>query len=82
MNELNPENAAFVREEVSLGHFASATAAINAGVELLRRQAALRQKLQHSLAQLDSGEFTEYDDEGLDRYFAELLMIQAEPPKP
>jgi Arc/MetJ-type ribon-helix-helix transcriptional regulator len=82
MNELNPENAAFVNEEVSLGHFASASAAMNAGVDLLRRQAALRQKLQHSLAQLESGEYTEYDDEGLDRYFAELFSLEAEPPQP
>lgn len=73
--ELTPDNAQFVNDQVAAGLFASDDAAVNAAVELLKRQAWLRAKLQHSIDQLERGEYIELDDEGLDRYFAELFEI-------
>ena len=72
---ISAENAQFLQDQVASGTFATPDAAVDAALEMLKRQAALRAKLQHSLGQLDRGEYIELDDEGLDRYFAELMAI-------
>ena len=75
---ISAENAQFLHDQVAAGSFPTPDAAVDAALQMLKRQAALRAKLQHSLAQLDRGEYVELDDEGLDRYFAELMAIGSE----
>jgi Arc/MetJ-type ribon-helix-helix transcriptional regulator len=67
----------FVKELVSSGLFPTEEAVVNAAVDLLRsrqsRDERLRAELQPSLDRLDRGEGLELDDEGLDRFFDDLI---------
>lgn len=73
--EISAENAQFLQDQVAAGSFPTPGAAVDAALEMLKRQAELRAKLQRGLDQLDRGEYIELDDEGLDKYFAELMAI-------
>jgi len=73
--ELTPDNAQFLQDQVATGQFASGDEAINAAVALLRRQAALRAKIERGIHQLDNGQYVDLDEEGLDRFFEELFAI-------
>jgi Arc/MetJ-type ribon-helix-helix transcriptional regulator len=68
---LSAENEEFVSRQLELGRYGSHADVMNAAVDLLRLQ-ALRERLAESRRQLDAGEYTEYDDEGLDRLFEDL----------
>jgi hypothetical protein len=80
--QISAENAQFLREQVAAGTFPTAEAAIAAAFDVLKRQTALRERLQLGIDQLERGEYIELDDEGLDRFFAELTKIGAGDPAP
>lgn len=71
-NDLSPENEKFIQVQVSTGAFASRDAAIDAGIDLLRKHDGLVNRIQESRRQLDAGEFTEYDEESLKVRFGQL----------
>jgi Arc/MetJ-type ribon-helix-helix transcriptional regulator len=73
--ELSPENASFLKDQVATGAFPSGDAAINAAIELLRYQTELRSKVTRGVAQLERGEYADFDDEGLDRFFRDLAAV-------
>ncbi len=73
--DLSPDNAAFLESQVAMGAFPSGGDALNAAVMLLRRRAEVLEKVQRGVKQLESGEYEEFDEEGLDRFFEELIAI-------
>ncbi|MCC7475405.1 MAG: hypothetical protein IT425_08420 [Pirellulales bacterium] len=72
-HELSQESETFLEREVSLGIYPSRTDALEAGVELLRRRRVLIDRLDESRRQLDAGEFTEFDEDGLRQFFQQLI---------
>jgi putative addiction module CopG family antidote len=69
--QLTSENEQFVQQEIAAGRYGTADDVINAGLDLLRME-SLRARLAESRRQLDEGEYTEYDEEGLRKRFEEL----------
>lgn len=69
---ITPENEQFLREQIAAGMFSSRDDVLNAGLNLLKQRQDLIARIHLSRAQLDSGEYTEYDSEGLVRFFDEL----------
>ena len=70
--DLSHETESFIQSEIAVGTYRDRTDAIEAGVQLLRRRKELLDRLAESRRQLDEGEYVEFDDEGLSRYFEEL----------
>lgn len=73
--ELNISNdhAQFLVDQVAAGVFPNADAAVDAALGLLRKQAAIRERVRRGCEQLERGEYIELDDEGLDAYFEALF---------
>lgn len=69
--QLTFENEQFIQQEIAAGRYRSADEVMNAGLDLLRME-KLRARLAESRRQLDEGEYTEYDEEGLRKRFDEL----------
>jgi antitoxin ParD1/3/4 len=69
--KLTSENEQFIQREIAAGRYGTTDEVMNAGLDLLRRE-ALRARLAESRRQLDEGEYTEYDEEGLRKRFDEL----------
>ena len=69
--QLTSENEQFIQEEIAAGRYGTADEVLNAGLDLLRME-TLRARLAESRRQLDDGEYTEYDEEGLRKRFDEL----------
>lgn len=70
--ELSPENERFIAEQVAAGSFGDREKALDAGVELLKQRTEFLKAIDKGRHQLDTGEFIEYDDEGLRQRFEEL----------
>ncbi|MBW3540273.1 MAG: hypothetical protein KY476_08380 [Planctomycetes bacterium] len=70
--QLSPESEAFLKGELSRGVYRNLNDALNAAVQSLRQHKELIERLDEARRQLDNGEFTEYDEEGLARRFEEL----------
>jgi Arc/MetJ-type ribon-helix-helix transcriptional regulator len=71
-SDLSPSSEAFLHEAVARGCFPSRSDALEAAVELLRRQQII-DKLAEGRRQLDEGEYVEFDEAGLREYFDTLL---------
>lgn len=71
-SDLSPENEKFIESQVATGAFSSRNAAIEAGVELLRKRDSLVNRIRESRRQLDSGEYKEYNEDSLEARFDEL----------
>lgn len=70
--QLTSENEQFIQEEIAAGRYGSADEVLNAGLEMLRHRQALLDFIDEGRRQLDEGEYTEYDEDGLRRRFEEL----------
>ena len=68
---LSAENEQFIERAIAQGRYQSRDDALNDGIQLLRLE-ELKRRLAESRRQLDEGEYTEYDEEGLKRRFEEL----------
>lgn len=71
-SELSSDSESFIQQQVALGLYRDRTDAIEAGVELLRQQKALLDRLDEGRRQLDDGEYVEFDREGLRQFFEGL----------
>jgi Arc/MetJ-type ribon-helix-helix transcriptional regulator len=69
---LSAENEQFVQQEIATGVYRDCTDAMNAGVELLRQRKRLLAKLDEGRRQLDSGQYSEYDEQGLREFFNDV----------
>ena len=70
--EISPENEQFIEKQIASGTFRTRSDVLDAGVELLRMRNELLDRIDEGRRQLDSGQYTEYDDQGLQRRFEEL----------
>jgi len=70
--ELSNDSESFIQQQISIGIYRSRTDVIEAGVELLRQQKALLDRLDEGRRQLDQGEYVEFDREGLRQFFEGL----------
>jgi antitoxin ParD1/3/4 len=66
------EFEAFVRHAVSSGRYEDPAALVADAIRLLERREELRGKVDAGLRQLDRGEYTEYDENSLDRFLADI----------
>lgn len=74
VTKVTAENKEFMRQVLKRGRYRTPDQIVNAGLDLLRRQAVL-EFIDEGRRQLDEGECTEYNDEELDAFFAELEVI-------
>jgi putative addiction module CopG family antidote len=70
--QLTSENEQFIQEQIAAGRYVSPDEVVNAGLEMLRKRQALLSFIDEGRRQLDEGEYTEYDEDGLRRRFEEL----------
>ena len=68
---LTAENEEFIEREIAEGRYPSRADVLNASVEALRRQELLAM-IDEGRRQLDEGEYTDYDQDGLRKRFDEL----------
>lgn len=70
--EISPENEQFIEKQIASGTFRTRSDVLDAGVELLRMRNELLDRIDEGRRQLDSGQYTEYDEQTLQRRFEEL----------
>jgi Arc/MetJ-type ribon-helix-helix transcriptional regulator len=68
-SSLSRDSEAFIQHQIAVGIYRDRNDAIEAGVELLRQQHSLLDKLDEGRRQLDQGEYVEFDREGLRQFF-------------
>ena len=87
---LNPEEQELIRQKVESGLYSSPNEVISTALRLLDQYdhtlEELRKDVQEGVDQLDRGEYTEYTDETLHQFFAEieaqgLKELEAQPQK-
>jgi len=71
-SELSPENEQFLDRVVACGIFPGRTQALDQAVDMLRKRQALLDHIDEGTRQLRSGQYTDYDDEGLRQFFEEV----------
>jgi putative addiction module CopG family antidote len=73
---LPPDLSQFVKAEVANGQFATEEQVVIEGVQLLRERKEklerLRAEIRAAEEQIERGEYTEYDEEGLREFFEEI----------
>ena len=69
---LSAENEVFISQLIQRGTYQTMGDVINAGVGLLRQRQAFLDDIAEGFRQLDEGEYTEYDQEGLRQRFDQL----------
>ena len=69
---ISAENEKFLEQEIANGAYADRLEAVNAGLDLLRKQKQLIARLEASRRQLDAGQYTDFDGSGLRALFDEL----------
>ena len=70
--DLSPENEQFLQQVVAAGVFPDRGQALDEAVGLLRRRQELLAHIEESTQQLRSGDFLEFDQEGMRRFFNEV----------
>lgn len=75
VTNLSSENAEFVRQQIASGAFTSSQDANEHAVTLLRQRTALLGRLDRGAQQLDSGEYVELDEAGMDQFFSDLVRV-------
>ena len=71
-SDLSPESEQFIQQLVAAGLFPDKGRALDEAVSLLRRRQELLCHIEEGTQQLRSGDFIEYDQEGLRRFFDEV----------
>lgn len=72
--ELSPENEQFIQQLVSAGTFPDRKDALDEAVGLLKRRQALIAHIDEGTRQLRSGDFVEFDEDGLRQFFDEVQV--------
>ena len=70
--DLSPENEQFIQHAVTAGVFPDRRHALDEAVGLLKKRQELLAQIEEGTQQLRSGDFVEYDQEGLRRFFDEV----------
>lgn len=77
---LSPEVIMQIEDQVRRGRFATADDVVRASLQLLRdrqeeleaRREEIRRMVEQGVRELDSGDYTEYDDESLKAFFEQV----------
>ena len=80
--DLTPEQNAFIEEMLTAGEYMNASEAIRDAVRALQQRRAeealrldkLRLSINHGIAALDRGDYTDVEDEHLDDYLDDLAV--------
>jgi Arc/MetJ-type ribon-helix-helix transcriptional regulator len=70
--EISPENERFIERQIARGAFRNRGEVLDAGIELLRMRDDLLERVDRGRNQLDTGEFTDYDEAALKERFEQL----------
>jgi Arc/MetJ-type ribon-helix-helix transcriptional regulator len=70
---LSQEQEQFLLSQVDAGRFPTIDAAVEAAVDRLRYDDYLQQSVQEGLNDLETGQYSDFDDESLDAYFKSLI---------
>lgn len=70
--DISERSAEFLDDQVAAGVFPTRRDAIDEAVGLLKARTELLQILDEAQHQLDTGDYTDYDEEGLAQFFEEL----------
>ncbi len=70
--DLSPESEQFIQHAVECGIFRDRGEALNQAVTLLKQRQWLIEHIDEGTRQLREREFTDYDEEGLRRFFDEV----------
>jgi Arc/MetJ-type ribon-helix-helix transcriptional regulator len=71
-SHLSPENEQFINHAVEIGLFSDRDQALDEAVELLKRRQQILDRIDEGTRQLHKGEYTEYDEKGLRKFFDEV----------
>jgi Arc/MetJ-type ribon-helix-helix transcriptional regulator len=75
---ISGEQESFLQQQVELGLFVTKEAALDAAIELLKKSVSLRAHIDRGIAQLDAGDYVEFNEESLNGFFGELLSTAKE----
>ena len=70
--EISRENEQFIQDAVTAGGYHGPDEVLTDALRLLRRRQQLVRDVKAGVEQLDRGEFTEYDEESLDRFLQDI----------
>jgi Arc/MetJ-type ribon-helix-helix transcriptional regulator len=70
--DLSPESEQFIQQAVAAGLFPDRGRALDEAVGLLKRRQELMAHIEEGTQQLRSGDFVEYNQEGLRRFFDDV----------
>ena len=70
--DLSPENEQFLQQAIDCGTFHDRRQAPDRAVELLKRRQQLLEHIDEGTRQLQTGEYEEYDEEGLKKFFDDV----------
>jgi Arc/MetJ-type ribon-helix-helix transcriptional regulator len=69
---ISPENRRYLESQVEAGRYPTFDAALDAAVDRLRWEEGLRAAAEEGYGQLERGDYTEYDEDGLSARFEQL----------
>ena len=72
IEQISQENEQFIEAAVAAGTFQDRAQALNQAVELLRKRAALLAQVNEGIADIEAGNYTDYDEAGLKARFDQL----------
>lgn len=70
--QLSEEFETFVQQRVNSGFYSSATDVVRTAFGLLEQREQLLAQIDAGIAQFSTGEFTEYDDESVERFLSDI----------
>jgi Arc/MetJ-type ribon-helix-helix transcriptional regulator len=76
--QVSGEQESFLQQQVELGLYVTKEAALDAAIELLKKSASLREHIDRGIAQLDAGDYVEFDEESMSGFFDGLLASAKE----
>jgi putative addiction module CopG family antidote len=70
--DISPESEQFIQSVIASGVYQTRGEVLDDALQLLKRRRHLLEHVDEGTRQLRSGDFTEYDDEGLRKFFADV----------
>ena len=70
--QLSPPNEQFIQDLIVSGQYRSRVEVLERAVELLKRREHLLREVNAGVEQLNRGQFTEYDEQSLDRFLEDV----------
>ena len=70
--QLSPTNEQFIQDLIVSGQYRSRGEVLDRAVELLKRREHLLHEVNAGVEQLNRGQFTEYDEQSLERFLEEV----------